>query len=136
MPAIVKPSCLTLQYTIVVTMCQGNNQAGIHPLTRGAVCCTIPGRVWGCPYLNNNMDKQIEDIKRLAGIVEQDQSGHQAKIQQVSALLATVLRAIESGNVDTLRHMQRDVIAATNTLSEVLRDLQHQEQSGGYQQMD
>ena len=81
----------------------------------------------GLTRLNTHMDKLIEDIKRRAGIVEPDTSGHQAKIQEVSALLATVLRAIESGNVDTLRHMQRDVIAATNTLSQVLRDLQHQE---------
>ena len=73
------------------------------------------------------MDKLIEDIKRLAGIVETDESGHQAKLQEVQALLSTVLRAIESGNVDTLRHMQRDVIDATNSLSQVLRELQYQD---------
>lgn len=80
------------------------------------------------------MDTLIEDIKRLAGIVEQDESGHQAKLQEVSALLATMLRAIESGNVETIRHMQREVIDATNTLSQVLRDLQSQEMQG-YQSM-
>ena len=80
------------------------------------------------------MDKLIEDIKRRAGIVEPDTSEHQAKIQEVSALLSTVLRAIESGEVDTLRHMHGDVMAATNTLSEVLRDLQYQEMQG-YQSM-
>ncbi len=85
------------------------------------------------------MDTLIEDIRRLAGITEQqpragivepDQSGHQANIQEVQALLSTMLRAIESGNVDTLRHMQREVIAANNTLSQVLRDLQYQEMQG------
>ena len=82
------------------------------------------------------MDTLIEDIRRLAGITEQqpragivepDQSGHQAKLQEVSALLSTMLRAIESGNVETIRHMQGEVMSATNTLSEVLRDLQYQE---------
>jgi len=74
------------------------------------------------------MDKQIEDIKRLAGIVEQDQSGHQANIQEVLALLSTVQRAIMSGDVDTLRHKQREVEAAINSLSQMLRELQYQEQ--------
>lgn len=73
------------------------------------------------------MDTSIDDIKRLAGIIEQDESGHQAKLQEVQALLSTVLRAIESGNVDTLRHMQREVIGATNSLSQVLRELQYQD---------
>ena len=80
------------------------------------------------------MDKLIEDIKRLAGIVETDESGHQAKLQEVQALLSTVLRAIESGNVDTLRHMQRDVIDATNSLSQVLRELQYQDH--GYRKVN
>lgn len=76
------------------------------------------------------MDKLITEIKRRAGIVEPDESGHQASIQEVQALLSTVLRAIESGNVDTLRHKQPDVIAAINSLSQVLRDLQYQEMQG------
>lgn len=73
------------------------------------------------------MDKLIAEIKQRAGIVEPDESGHQANIQEVMALLSTMLRAIESGNVDSIRHMQPDVISANNTLSQVLRDLQYQE---------
>lgn len=79
--------------------------------------------------VNNTMDilTEIEDIKRRAGIVEPDDSGHQAQIQSVMALLSTMLRAIESGKSDTLLNMQREVIDANNTLSQILRDLQYAE---------
>lgn len=79
--------------------------------------------------VNNRMKTltEIEDIKRRAGIVEADESGHQDQIQSVMALLTTMLRAIESGKPDTLLSMQREVIDANNTLSQILRDLQYAE---------
>jgi len=70
---------------------------------------------------------EIEDIKRRAGIVEPDESGHQVAIQKAMRALENVERAVLDGRYEAIRHQHQDIIGAMSALSQVLRQLQYAE---------